>query len=41
MKIQVVVFCVVMPCSEDGGSKVIRNVGILPYQCMAPKPRRL
>jgi hypothetical protein len=28
--IQVVLFWIVTPCSEDGGSKVHRNVGILP-----------
>jgi len=41
VKIQVEVFWIVVPCSvaEDGGSKVIRNVGILPQHYTASQPR--
>jgi hypothetical protein len=42
---QVEVFWVVTSCSfvvhpEDGGSIDLRNVGILPQNCMASQPRR-
>jgi len=45
MKIEVVVFWVVTPCSDvvqylsgDGGSLVPRNFGILPFHYTAPNP---
>jgi hypothetical protein len=44
VKIEVEVFWVVTPCSsndpEDGGSKVLRNVDILPQHYTASQPRR-
>jgi hypothetical protein len=40
MKFQVVVLCVVTPCSEDGGSKVLRGVDILTHKYMASESTR-
>jgi len=42
MKIQVVTFCVVTPCSvvNNGSGKVLRNIGVLLHRCTASQPRR-
>jgi hypothetical protein len=40
--IQVAFFCIVTPCSfEDGGSKVLRNAGILPQHHKHHNPEEL
>jgi hypothetical protein len=31
IKFQILVIWIVVPCSEDGGSKLLRNVSILPH----------
>jgi len=31
MKMEVVVFCILTPCSEYGANKVLRNVGTLSH----------
>jgi hypothetical protein len=41
VKIHVEVFWFVTPQSEDGGSKLLRNVGIIPQHYTASQPRRL